>query len=181
MQRKSPQNEEYAGPSKVTLSAGKGFVLSMKLGMAGAVIGALVSFFTTQKSGFFTNRASSILKGIGLPDVSGKSAVMLGSALLGGLIGKYTGLAIGAHRVLNNDDPGREQFERLKAERDAATLEKEALKNDLHTLQAEAEVRARSHTEGTSSRTSIEPRLEAGGHAAAHEAEKRTPKEPSLS
>lgn len=157
-------NEEYAGPSRITISAGKGFVLSIKLSVLGALIGSAIGFFSSDKNGMFTKRGTDLLKALSFKDPEGKWVVALGGAVIGGFIGKYVGLAIGTKRALKETDPGREQFERIKSERDAYAAQTREMQREIDTHKRER--RDANYSE------QVESRMDTGSHAAAHEAEK---------
>ena len=134
------RDEQYEGPSKTIVAAGKGYALSWATGIAGAIAGAAISLFGSSESGYFTKKGAELLKVLGSKNPHGKWAVTVGGGLLGWGVGHYAGLIIGTKRAHETAGRGREQFERIKAERDAFAKKAKKLEGDVESLNQEIEV-----------------------------------------
>ena len=153
---KKSGEEEYEGASPATVALGHGSAYGWMGTVIGGIGGAIVSAISTREVGNYTKRATDFLAKVGV-HVSGRSAIIAGGSFFGLVAGRYVGMAIGFKRGLKDANRGRDQFERIKAERDQAL-------GELDTIKEEAPAASEpgvSYTEG------LAARAEQGGHAAA--------------
>ena len=136
------RDEPYEGAREADIAVGKSKVYGWVTALIGAAVGGIIAATTNRTAGPYTERAQKLMKTVDW-NVDGKNAIIAGSALLGGLIGNYTGMAIGFVRGLRNAGDGRAQFNRIKAERNmlAQQLDEVEAQND----QLHEELGKRSH------------------------------------
>ena len=164
-------DEEYEGADKATVVVGQAKIYGWAGSIIGTIVGAIVSATTAVEHAKFTEKAQALFSAANMP-IKGRTAIIAGVALAGGFFGQWIGMAIGAARHIKNAGRGREQFERIKAERDEAMANVEIHNLDMNEPMQEESAAKReseaSHIEGFISRT------EQGGHTAAYIADKDT-------
>ena len=134
MKHKAQDDDIYAGPSKTIEVLGKGNAygwVGSGVGLAaGAIVGIISSTHAEQvtkwfKDNFHLNRAS------------GKTAIVIATALVGSQIGHWVTYAIGLGHGKKTAGHGQEQFARIKAQRDEARGQIAALKEERDALRAQ--------------------------------------------
>lgn len=113
------RDEPYQGASDATIALGKGKIYSWIGSAAGAVIGALTSGHFSGSIEKYAPSATRLLQKLNIP-LEPKNVIRAAGGLAGLVIGSYTGLTIGVARGMKTAPVGREQFERVKGERNAA-------------------------------------------------------------
>ncbi|MDX2095253.1 MAG: hypothetical protein SFW64_04865 [Alphaproteobacteria bacterium] len=122
MQQKPPipeRDEPYQGASDATIALGKGKIYSWIGSAAGVVVGALTSGHFSGSIEKYAPSATRLLQKLNIP-IEPKNVIRAAGGLAGLVIGSYTGLAIGVARGMKTASVGREQFERVKGERNDA-------------------------------------------------------------
>lgn len=178
MQEKPQQkNEQYEGASKAVVVMGHTFAYQWGGRLVGAVVGAVTALLNTEKPGKYTEEAGKLLARVNIH--SPRTAIALGSAIGGGIIGGWLGLGVGGLRAAKLPDRGREQFERIKSERNNYAAEMNALQGNVDILTQELE-QHRHETEHKGFRDQVPSREEAGSHTAAYEAAGAAPEQAAL-
>lgn len=112
-------DEPYAGPDDATIAVGKGKLYSWAGRASGFVIGSVVAYIGIKGENAASRSAQKWFEKFGL-DVSPRTTIVAGGGFLGSVVGHYTGWALGIKQGMKEAGHGREQFERVKAERDTA-------------------------------------------------------------
>lgn len=155
-------SEEYAGANRLETALGKGKKWGFIGGVIGDAVGALGSAAFIKADSPMALRAQAFTESLPMigKKISGRAALIVGGALGLGMIGHKIGFYLTALHAWKDADAGREQFERLRSERDAALVRAETAEAGLQTLAKTTESFAQKHP----------PRIEQGGHTAAHAA-----------
>lgn len=168
MMDKTPQkpdpNEQYAGPSPSIIRLG----YAQGYGILGNVVGALVGLVgaesITRSNPKYIEPAIKFLNKFNLKNQE-KLAIRIGGAAVGFLTAHWIGFFTGLCSNWSKGTIARDQFERVKNERDEAITKVEVLENTLnkHEEQEHPKRFAEKHTA---------QQAEHGSHAAAHLADK---------
>lgn len=136
------KDDIYAGPSKTIEVLGKGNAygwVGSGVGLvAGAIAGVISSTHAEQVTDWFK-------KNFHLNRASGKTAIVVATALVGSQIGHWVTYFVGLGHGKKTAGQGQEQFARLKAQRDTARTEVEALKQERDALAKEIAI---DHSKG---------------------------------
>jgi hypothetical protein len=160
--QKPDPNEAYAGPGPVVTALG----YAEKYGIWGNVVGAVVGFLgsegITRITPSYVDKAARLLAKIGIEN-KGKLAIRIGGGLIGFVTGHYAGFAYGAYKERGRGGEAKNQFDRIKSERDHALDKVDKLEA---TLAEQAENTPPERAAHFSEKHI--PHTEHGGHAAAH-------------
>ncbi len=113
------RDDVYEGPDTATVALGKGKIYGWGGSAIGIVTGVLTSGHFSASIEKYVPRATKLLETLKIP-IKAKTAIRTAGGVAGSFIGHYVGLAVGVAVGLKTAHRGRDQFERIKDQRDAA-------------------------------------------------------------
>ena len=112
---KSIDTETYKGPGRFTTAYSSGSVISNMAVPIGLVGGGALTAAIAKPDGRGVTEFTQFLKEVGWSrHISGKGAMVVNGAIIGGIVVGLAGLLVGTAHGWNKAATGRKQFEALK-------------------------------------------------------------------
>jgi hypothetical protein len=127
-ERPTIDDDVYQGADTATVALGKGKIYGWAGSAFGIVTGVLTSGPFSASIERYVPRANKLLETLKIP-IKPKTAIRTAGGIAGSFIGHYIGLAIGVAVGLKTAHRGRDQFERIKDQRDVARAQVKLLEN----------------------------------------------------